>query len=129
MAAEAATHGTSRRMVAFARKVIIFQRVALPEIDHFWRRDVGSRLRGNDVAIGGSLELNPADVDSLVVRDLLTHDQVRLLQADTVVSERAQAEGRTLAGLGLAQPQTIPSIVPAYLERFKPKGQFAHYRG
>ena len=59
----------------------------------------------------------------------LTLDQVRLLQADTVVSEKAQAEGRTLAGLGLAQPQTIPSIVPAYLERFKPKGQFAHYRG
>jgi NADH dehydrogenase len=59
----------------------------------------------------------------------LTVDQVRMLQSDNVVSHAAEAEGRTLAGLGIAQPHAIASIVPAYLERFQPKGQYAHYRG
>ena len=59
----------------------------------------------------------------------LTVDQVRLLQADNVVSAAAQAEGRTLAGLGVAAPQSIGAIVPMYLERFRPKGQYSHYRG
>lgn len=59
----------------------------------------------------------------------LTVDQVRLLQADNVVSEAARKQGRTLAGLGIAAPLAIESVVPAYLERFKPKGQFAGYRG
>ncbi len=59
----------------------------------------------------------------------LTYDQVRLLQSDNVVSEAAVTEGRTLAGLGVAQAQPIGAIVPFYLERFRPKGQFSHYRG
>ena len=59
----------------------------------------------------------------------LTVDQVRLLQTDNVVSAAASKEGRTLAGLGVSKPQSIGAIVPAYLERFKPKGQFSHYRG
>jgi len=59
----------------------------------------------------------------------LTVDQVRLLQRDNVVGKIAEAEGRTLAGLGIGAPQTMGSIVPAYLERFQPHGQFAHYRG
>ena len=59
----------------------------------------------------------------------ITVDQVRSLQSDNVVSEQAQAEGRTLAGLGVTQPAPIEAQVPAYLERFKPRGQFSHYRG
>ncbi len=59
----------------------------------------------------------------------LTVDQVRMLQGDTVVSKSALDEGRTLSGLGVMEPHTIASIVPAYLERFRAKGQFAHYRG
>jgi NADH dehydrogenase len=59
----------------------------------------------------------------------ITVDQVRLLQSDNVVSAEAAKEGRTLAGLGIDVPQAISAVVPAYLERFKPKGQFAHYRG
>jgi uncharacterized protein YbjT (DUF2867 family) len=59
----------------------------------------------------------------------ITVDQVRMLQADTVVSRAAIEEGRTLAGLGIAAPQSIDSIVPGYLERFRENGQFAHYRG
>ena len=58
----------------------------------------------------------------------LTVDQVRLLQTDNVVSSGALEQGRTLAGLGLSSPRSIGAIVPAYLERFKPKGQYAHYR-
>lgn len=59
----------------------------------------------------------------------LTVDQVRMLQRDTIVSAKAIEEGRTLAGLGIETPQAAASVVPAYLERFQPKGQFAHYRG
>ena len=49
--------------------------------------------------------------------------------ARNVVSEAAQAEGRTLAGLGIEHPHTMEAVVPGYLERFQPHGQFAHYRG
>jgi NADH dehydrogenase len=59
----------------------------------------------------------------------VTVDQVRLLERDNVVSERAEAEGRTLAGLGIAHATGTGAVVPAYLERFKPKGQYTHYRG
>lgn len=58
----------------------------------------------------------------------LTVDQVRLLQSDNVVSAAAKKEGRTLAGLGVTAPHGIAAIVPVYLERFRSRGQFAHYR-
>jgi len=58
----------------------------------------------------------------------VTYDQVRLLQKDNVVSAAAKAEGRTLAGLGIAAPHGVAAIVPTYLERFGARGQFAHYR-
>jgi NADH dehydrogenase len=57
-----------------------------------------------------------------------TADDIRLLETDNIVGELAQAEGRTLAGLGVEHPHATASIVPAYLERFHPRGQFAHYR-
>jgi NADH dehydrogenase len=59
----------------------------------------------------------------------LTVDQVRMLQSDNTLSTAAQAEGRTLAGLGIEHPHTIKTVVPSYLERFQPHGQYAHYRG
>jgi NADH dehydrogenase len=59
----------------------------------------------------------------------LTVDQIRMLQSDNVVSKAAQAEERTLAGLGIEHPHTMEAVVPSYLERFQPHGQFAHYRG
>jgi NADH dehydrogenase len=58
----------------------------------------------------------------------LTVDQVRLLERDSVVSEAAEKEGRTLAGLGITAPHAAGAIVPAYLEHFRPRGQFSHYR-
>lgn len=59
----------------------------------------------------------------------LTVDQVRLLQSDNVVSAEAIKEGRTLSALGVSVPDSIGSIVPHYLERFRAKGQYSHYRG
>jgi NADH dehydrogenase len=59
----------------------------------------------------------------------LTVDQVRMLSVDNVVSEAAVKEGRTLAAFGIDNPHSADAIVPDYLVRFQPKGQFAQYRG
>ena len=59
----------------------------------------------------------------------ITVDQVRMLASDNVVSAEAEREGRTLAAFGIASPTPVESEVPGYLERFKPRGQFSHYRG
>jgi NADH dehydrogenase len=53
----------------------------------------------------------------------LTPDQVELLKRDNVVSAEAQAEGRTLLGLGI-EPVAMEAIVPSYLWRFRKTGQF-----
>jgi len=58
----------------------------------------------------------------------ITVDQLRLLKHDNVVSDAAKRDSRTLAALGVSQPASIDAIVPEYLERFKPKGQYASYR-
>jgi NADH dehydrogenase len=58
---------------------------------------------------------------------MLTLDQVRLLQSDSVVSEDAKRAGRTLEGLGI-EPVAVASVVPDYLEQFRPRGQFSTYR-
>jgi NADH dehydrogenase len=59
----------------------------------------------------------------------LTLDQVRMLQVDNVVGAVAEKEGRTLAGLGVIAPVSAEAVVPDYLERFRPRGQYSHYRG
>lgn len=53
----------------------------------------------------------------------LTEDQVRQLRRDNVVSQQAIAEGRDLAAFGL-KGHTIDAILPTYLIRFRPQGQF-----
>ncbi len=58
----------------------------------------------------------------------LTVDQVRMLMRPNVVDEAAVKEGRTLQGLGIAHQHAMAGIVPEYLERFRPHGQFASYR-
>ena len=59
----------------------------------------------------------------------ITVDQVRMLRRDNTVSDEAAKEGRTLAELGVANPQSIEAVVPGYLERFKPRGEFSDFRG
>lgn len=58
----------------------------------------------------------------------ITVDQVRSLQSDNVVSEAAMKEHRTLQDLGVANPTAVESVVPGYLQRFNPRGQYAGYR-
>ncbi|MDF1610421.1 complex I NDUFA9 subunit family protein [Hoeflea sp. YIM 152468] len=54
----------------------------------------------------------------------LTADQVVLLKSDNVVSPEAVVENRTLAGIGI--PQTsVEAILPSYLTRFRPYGQYS----
>ncbi|RWB23298.1 MAG: complex I NDUFA9 subunit family protein [Mesorhizobium sp.] len=54
---------------------------------------------------------------------LLTKDQVLQLREHNIVSEAATRENRTLAGLDI-QPQSIGSILPSYLWRYRAAGQF-----
>jgi uncharacterized protein YbjT (DUF2867 family) len=54
----------------------------------------------------------------------ITSDQVKLLRRDNIVSPHAEAEGRTLRGLGIA-PEPFETLVPSYLYRYRKTGQFA----
>jgi uncharacterized protein YbjT (DUF2867 family) len=56
-------------------------------------------------------------------KPLLTPDQVEMLKVDNVVSDAAREQGRTIEGLGMT-PNSIASIVPDYLWRFRRTGQF-----
>lgn len=53
----------------------------------------------------------------------LTPDQVALLRHDNIVSQSAEDEGRTLAGLGVVA-RAVEAIVPAYLYRYRRFGQY-----
>ena len=56
-----------------------------------------------------------------------SRDQIDLLAFDNVVSDEAEAEGRTLEGLGIA-PQAVDAIIPSYLVRFRKTGQYEAQR-
>ncbi|WP_186421311.1 complex I NDUFA9 subunit family protein [Bosea sp. CS1GBMeth4] len=77
-----------------------------------------ARLQGRVLEIVDALTLGLLP-DELV----LTRDQVALLESDNVVSAAAEAEGRTLRGLGIA-PVSAEAEVPGYLWRFRKSGQF-----
>jgi NADH dehydrogenase len=65
----------------------------------------------------------PAKLLQFLPKPLLTPDQVELLKRDNIVSDAAQAEGRTLSGLGI-EGASLEAIVPSYLWRFRKTGQF-----
>jgi NADH dehydrogenase len=46
-----------------------------------------------------------------------------MLKRDSVVSDAAERDGRTLRGLHL-EPTSMQAIVPSYLWRFRRTGQF-----
>lgn len=50
----------------------------------------------------------------------LTGDQVQMLQVDNIVAPNA----KTFADLGITELETVESIVPSYLWRHRPYGQF-----
>ena len=58
----------------------------------------------------------------------LTPDQVRMLRENNVVSPVARAENRTLEGLGI-RSASLAAIIPTYLVRFRPYGQYEPSRG
>ena len=53
----------------------------------------------------------------------ITPDQVEQLKVDNVVSQVAIDEGRTFEAFGI-RPRTIDAVLPGYLVRFRPEGQF-----
>ena len=53
----------------------------------------------------------------------ITYDQVLMLEHDTIVSAGAERAGRTLGGIGIT-PTSMATILPSYLWRFRPQGQF-----
>ncbi|MEZ5958821.1 MAG: complex I NDUFA9 subunit family protein [Hyphomonadaceae bacterium] len=52
----------------------------------------------------------------------ITGDQVTMLKRDNVVG--ADPDARTIADLGVAPLESVEAIVPSYLWRFRPYGQF-----
>lgn len=58
----------------------------------------------------------------------LTVDQVRLLKNDNLVSAVAYRQKRTLQGLGI-NPVPADAVIGEYLERFRPRGEFATLSG
>jgi len=54
----------------------------------------------------------------------ITLDQVIMLQTDNVVSPEAIRAKHTFAGLGM-EPVNMAAILPSYLVRFRPQGQFS----
>jgi NADH dehydrogenase len=57
----------------------------------------------------------------------LTRDQVRMLRFDTIVSEAAKKDGRTLQGLGI-EATALEVVLPTYLARFREHGEFTQVR-
>jgi NADH dehydrogenase len=58
----------------------------------------------------------------------ITVDQIKLLQRDNVVSAKAVQDQHTLQGLGITEPRSIGLIVPGYLQRYRPHGEFSTER-
>lgn len=59
----------------------------------------------------------------LMPRPLLTADRVTLLGLDNIVSEAAIRDRRTLQGFAIT-PRPLDAVLPSYLWRFSPNGQF-----
>jgi uncharacterized protein YbjT (DUF2867 family) len=98
---------TFRQLMAFVLRTIGRRRLLLPV--PWW------------------LAYTQAAVLGLLPKPILTVDQVRMLRRDTVVSDAARSDRRTLEGLGIT-PEGIETLVPAYLYRFRRAGQYAEPR-
>ena len=75
------------------------------------------------ISVPWSIASLQASILGMLPNPLLTSDQVTLLKQDNVVSPEAEKAGRTFAAIGL-QPQTIASVLPSYLWRYRAAGQF-----
>lgn len=79
------------------------------------------------VPVPWSLTVAGASVLQLLPKPLLTVDQVTQLKIDNVVSDAAKAEGRTFEAFGI-EPDSLAAILPSYLYRFRPRGEFERHR-
>jgi uncharacterized protein YbjT (DUF2867 family) len=68
-----------------------------------------------------------ASLLQLMPTPLLTPDQVELLRSDSVVSDAATREGRTLEALGI-DPMAMETVLPSYLWRYRKSGQYQSER-
>ncbi len=68
--------------------------------------------------VGSTLQLWPFGAP------MLTADQVKTLKMDNIVGASGEKGVGTIADLAVAPLETIESIVPTYLWRFRPYGQF-----
>ncbi|WP_455477791.1 complex I NDUFA9 subunit family protein [Bartonella sp. B10] len=59
-----------------------------------------------------------------LIPTLVTANQIRFLQVDNVVSQEAVKSRYTLEGVGIT-PRSMTAILPNYLWRFRPQGQFS----
>ena len=75
------------------------------------------------VSVPWSIASLQAAILGMLPNPLLTTDQVTLLKTDNVVSEAAKREGRTIAAFDV-QPQSLEAVLPSYLWRYRPAGQF-----
>jgi len=107
---------TTRKIMEFVLATIQRKRILAPMPFNI-AESLGSVTEKLNTLLLGLL---PADF-------VFTRDQVELLRHDNVVSAKAVAEGRTLAGLGLT-PESVENIVPTYLYRYRKNGQFADQR-
>lgn len=57
----------------------------------------------------------------------LTSDQVSILRRDNIVG--ADANANTIADLGVTQLESVEALVPSYIWRFRPYGQFQTTQG
>jgi len=64
-----------------------------------------------------------ASILGLLPNPMLTTDQVKQLETDNVVSEEAEKQGRTLAGMGI-RPRGVEAILPTYLWTYRRAGQY-----
>jgi NADH dehydrogenase len=87
------------------------------ELMQFVLRETGRRRLL--ISVPFSLATIQAVFLQLLPSPILTPDQVRLLKSDNVVAKGAL----TLSDLGIS-PTSIEAEVPAYLWRFRPKGQY-----
>jgi uncharacterized protein YbjT (DUF2867 family) len=104
---------TMREILAFILTVIERKRLLMPI------------PFGIAAMIGGASELTAKlSLGLLPETFVLTPDQVKLLRRDSIVSDQAASEGRTLSGLGIT-PESYEPVVPSYLLRYRKTGRFA----
>ncbi len=138
------TMGPARGRHRLRRAVHELPKPAIPRVpnkkfrDGHPDRDLGNRTHDFRLAQKDGRPNQPAADVSLSNRDKAwplsvrsrrdcAIDQVKLLQGDNIVSPQAEAEGRTLRGLGIA-PEPFETLVPSYLYRYRKTGQFAGTR-